>query len=136
MSEKLIQQLRSAAGHHKKYPKGSDRGLLRLAADRIAELGAKLQSAEEELAISRAKLARVKEWAGESRSADKPKLLMWSELVEILSDTRKPLAVEEGVVAVEGKTTHYAVIKAPCDLPAGTEGTVVFMPKEGDNGVD
>ena len=38
MSEKLIQQLRSAAGHHKKYPKGSDRGLLRLAADCIAEL--------------------------------------------------------------------------------------------------
>jgi len=54
----------------------------------------------------------------------------------ILSDTRKPLAVEEGVVAVEGKTTHYAVIKAPCDLPAGTEGTVVFMPKEGNDGVD
>ena len=127
--EKLIQRLRSAAGHHKKYPKGSDRGLLRLAADRIAELEARVAELE-------AQLARVKEWAGESRSADKPKLLMWSELVEILSDTRKPLAVEEGVVAVEGKTTHYAVIKAPCDLPAGTEGTVVFMPKEGDNGVD
>lgn len=89
----------------------------------------------DELAGERAKLAMVKDWVWRNKRGyfDSRIYASKSEMAaldNILSDTRAPLAVVGGVVTVEGRTTQYAVIKAPCDLPFDTRGAVVFMAEE------
>jgi len=41
--------------------------------------------------------------------------------------------VVKGIVVSAGDTTHYAQIEAPCDLPVGSEGMVIFLQEETNN---
>jgi len=89
-------------------------------------------SAIKRAVAAEAKLARVREWAIANDDED---------YIDILSDTRKPLAVVEGMEFEGGGDNHsdYSVTIQFDDMPCESaqnwlDCTVIVMPKGDDNG--
>ncbi len=77
-----------------------------------------------EIAELKAKLAVVKAEVGKGwRWCD------WGAIERAVSGV-EVLAVVDGVVSVEGRTTHYYCVKIPVDIPFDTKVRVIVTTKE------